>query len=463
MRTIAASLPLALALVTALPAVAGSVELKDGRTFTGDVSVVGDEVTVDTIVGSIRAKLTFPASEAAKVDASPAPDGYFDEPAAPARKGGSGARGETLYVVVPIDGQFGKQVVATGVGRALSYAVRNHIRHVVFDVNTRDHASVEEAAAIFKVLLRYRDQVQLHALVRSGLGDGLGVIAACHTIHVVPGASIGGAPDPAPEGVDPDEHEALKRERGRKAERALVGMGRANGGKLIRAMLDPDDALAGWRDDEGLHLGPAAPEGVTPIFSSRGGQPLVLDPAAISALGIASAKDVAALGQALSLPGWKAEGDFGARGMSSAAEAKTAAAAKKEAQAAAKVEKVATRRQEVVDALRHDLQEAAANDPNKGDYSTYQRTTWWDWGSTSTVDTQQLTADSQARWTQRSDLTARYLQRALKDLKALERLEADAKKVGLDPIMSPSEIAAMRDDIVVKGKTVTANRIRKER
>src|SRR6185436_10511495 len=105
---------------------------------------------------------------------------------------------------------------------------------------------------LFRVLRRYRDQLQLHALVRSGLGDGLSVVAGCNTLHIVPGATLGGAPCPAPEGTDPEEWEAVLRERGRKAERALVGMGRAAGGRVLRAMLDPADALSGWRGDEGL-------------------------------------------------------------------------------------------------------------------------------------------------------------------------------------------------------------------
>ena len=45
-----------------------------------------------------------------------------------------------------------------------------------------------------------------------------------------------------------------------------VGIAWLRGGRIVRAMLDPDDALAGWKDDDGVHLGPAVPPGATKVF-----------------------------------------------------------------------------------------------------------------------------------------------------------------------------------------------------
>jgi len=102
-------------------------------------------------------------------------------------------RGKVFYVSVPIVGQFGKEVTATGVELALAGAADEPlIKHIVFYIDSPG-GLVSEADSIIQVMQRYQDRFKYHAVVKHAISAAIWVAFSCDTMHMREGGTIGGA------------------------------------------------------------------------------------------------------------------------------------------------------------------------------------------------------------------------------------------------------------------------------
>jgi hypothetical protein len=453
---------------------AAEVTMKDGRVLQGEVRIADDELVVlDTMLNGVRGTVRLERINIAKVEEGPVPAGFFGPPPADARKSKPGdfGRDDTLYLEVPFRGQMGVDVFAKALQRTLIYATRHRIQHLVLRVDLRGFSGSRETRKVFELLDRYRDKLQLHAIVEQGLGDAIAVLLNCHTMHVLPSARIGGATLPLPEGEDPEEFEVRRWNIARKVGKVASSRGRS--GPVLEAMIAPEAEVSVYLDETGqrqIVVGPP-PAGLKEgqlVVHDGPESVLVFEPAAIKTLGVQSLEKGTAeeLGAALGLKGWKAESDYGVEQMTKVAAAERKAEANKQAKYERDAEKVISRRNEVQDELRHNVLEAGRWDPSGADYSTYVRPGYWDWGGnwgTPATDTGYLTKESQQKWRERTALSMRYLKRAQKAIRAMEKLERKAKKLGLEPLYPEGELDRMSKDLEVKYKSLYANRNKKER
>jgi hypothetical protein len=383
---------------------ASEITTKDGRVLVGEIRVADEAVVIiDTVLNGVRANVSLQREEIEKLVEGPVPSGFFAPRPADAResKPGDAQPGDNLYLEVPLRGQMGVDVFAKALQRVLTYATRHRVPHLVLRVDLDGFSGSRETRKVFKLLDRYRDRVQLHAIVESGLGDAIAVLLNCHTIHVLPQARIGGATLKIPAGEDRGEFEVrrwgLAREVGR------VGANRGRSSVLLQAMIVPALEVSVYLDAAGERriVRGAPPSGLEPdrlIVHDGPGSVLVLSPEQLQALGVPRLEtgQAKALGGALGLEGWKPESAYGTKQMAKVARAEQKASQDKQAKFERDCERVLTRRASVQREIQHSVQQAAKWDPSGADYTTYQRPGYWDWAGnwgTPPVDTGQLTKE----------------------------------------------------------------------
>ena len=126
-------------------AIADIVYLTDGTWIRGTIlKETKDEVEIDGKTNAgITIKVTLqmsrvssiirvdpPAEEPAKQDATPAkPDGDKTEEKKAAAPVGD-------YLVIPLKGTFGEEIVPMGVKPSLEWAVKNKVKHIVFTIDS---------------------------------------------------------------------------------------------------------------------------------------------------------------------------------------------------------------------------------------------------------------------------------------------------------------------------------------
>ncbi len=101
-------------------------------------------------------------------------------------------RSERLVVRVPIEGEIGKEVLASGVQGALRRAAKLGATDIVFVVDSPG-GRVADARAIQSVLAEHDPSFEYHAIVSSAISASVWVLASCDTIHALPGSRAGGA------------------------------------------------------------------------------------------------------------------------------------------------------------------------------------------------------------------------------------------------------------------------------
>jgi hypothetical protein len=352
---------------------------------------------------------------------------------------------DTLYLEVPIEGVFGKDIYADGVNAALRYAGRYRIHHVVFVVNSPG-GDLDESRATYDLLRRNQRQFTFHAIVRECIDGALGVAVWCDSIHILPGARLGGGSSGSGRG---DEDRLLRSQ----VAREIIRQARLEGpvADIVGAMIDPDRTLAAWRDEAGeIVVGAAAPPAVPAarqVFRVGPGELLVLDHEQAVGLGLEPLVGGAAeLGGVVGLSGWKAESDYGRRVMAETAGRKRREAEEASAKYAAAVEDNIRRREALEQYLEESLKRAAEWNPSDASYDYYVRRWGWGWSRSKL----RLTHDSRQRWRERTDLAMNYLLEAAKTVTALERLDREARELGLKPSFEGTELGWVKSDIQTK-------------
>jgi hypothetical protein len=454
---------------------ATEITTTDGRRLTGEVRISDEEVVVlDTMLNGVRATVRLQRDGIKSIKEGPVPVGFFGPPAADARRSKleDFGRDDTLYLEVPLRGRMGVDVFAKALQRVLTYATRHRIEHLVLRVDLRGFSGSRETRKVFDLLDRYRDEVQLHALVEQGLGDAIAVLLNCHTLHLMPDARIGGATLPLAKDEDPNEFEVRRWSLAREVGKVAAARGRS--APVLQAMIAPEIEVSVYLDGTGQRQIVSGPppsdlaEGRLVVHDGPDSV-LVFEPAALEALGLRSLESdgaVASLGASLGFESWKAESDYATQQMTKVAQAEQKASRNKQAKFERDCEKVISRRNEVQEEIRHNVLEAGRWDPSEADYSTYVRPGYWDWGGnwgTPPTDTGQLTKDSREKWQERTRNSMRYLKRAEKAIKAMGGLERKAQALGLEPLYKEGELERMSKDLKLKYESLYANRNKKER
>jgi hypothetical protein len=442
------------------------VEMNDGRRFEGEILREDvDIVTIDTkVTPTIRTTLRLARTEVASIERQPLPEGFFDySPVAPrASDPKAHAPRDTLYLEVPIEGEFGRDIFADGVNAALRYARRYRVRHVVLVVDSPG-GDLDEVRATYNLLRQNQRRITFHALVRHCTDGALGVAVWCDSVHVLPGARIGGGSAVSAPPADPgraDEDRILRAQIANEIVRQTSLTGPV--AEIVGAMIDPGRTLAGWRDENGqIEIGAAPPAGLPAdrlVFGVGSGETLALDYAQAVELGLEPFEgDASALGGVIGLSGWKAESNYGRRVMAETAGRKRREAEDASARFAAAVEDNLRRREALERYLEENLKRAAEWNPSDASYDYYGRRWGWGWRRGKL----RLTADSRQRWTQRTDLAMSYLLQAAETVTALERLDREALELGLEPTFDGSELRWVKSDIQTKYDYFAANRDRR--
>lgn len=362
------------------------VKMIDGRVFQGEIVEQDDNViAIDTqITPSIRTTLRLPRLDVHSFERRPLPDGYFDPPPAAPRVSDPAkfTGGETLYLEVPIVGRFGTDIFADGLADILRYARRYRIGHIVFVVDSEGGA-FEEVEAVYAELRRNRRVFTYHALVRRCLDAALAVPVWCDTVHLLPGGVIGGAGTrtaASRDSAEAAEDELLRAQIANEVVREADLRGEV--GDMVRAMIDPFQSLAAWRDADGEIVFDAVPAAGVPddaiIFQVGPGRLLSLTFDQAVALGVQPFDGgVADLGALLELDGWAPESDFGRRTMTQTAGRKAKDAAEASVRFAASVEEILRRRAILERNLEENLRRVAEWDPSEGSYDFYSRRYGW--------------------------------------------------------------------------------------
>lgn len=427
----------------ALPVLADTLTLNDGRTFEGRViAETPEKVTIDAMVSGIRATLAFPTADVKQVDRNELSDDFFNIQASATLVSDPDQTG-TPYLVVPVTGSLGQDVLAEGLDTALNFAAQRGVADVVFTVNSTG-GDLDEARAIAAVLDKYDDALKYHALVQNAKGLGLMFPVWSDTVHVVPTAEIGGLSLADLDRDDLDADLAASRA-------AAVAEKHGHDGQLVKAMILPDAGFAAWTDDEGnLQTGRVLPEGVLAdrvILEDNDGTELVLSADEAVGIGFAKAYDgtVDQLGDRLEAQGWRSVSDFGGTAMQQA----VARAAGRERHAAALAERhaqqVAKNVQQHGDLISYilaNLMEYRDVEPSQGQYATYvassrYRTRYrggYGWGRYYTAyrPTNRYTQDSRREWQLRTDAAVAALRRVRSAIGRLDRLDREAVKLGVE-------------------------------
>lgn len=477
-RTILLIAAAAWLLVSAALAPADQVFMKDGRSFEGTVLHMGsDKVVVDAMVATIRTKLSLPADDVKSIRKAPLPEGFYQGPA-PAKRQSNPAKfgpDTTLYLEVPIKGKFGETIFAAGVHESLRYAVRHGIEHVVFTVDATP-GDLDEAIAVYRLIDAFKDRIRFHAIVSNCVGDGLAIPLQCDSVYFVRGCTVGGV-DRKIEAKDPllrgESDEVI---RARMADKAAENV-KPGSRPIVRAMIDPNAPVAAWRDDEGnVTVGPVVPEGVAPdkvICKSESHKVLALEFNQLKALGAPTLTGGAEkIGEAIGIDDWQAESDYGISAMKRAVtnvqRRKDAAQARFEL----KVRNNTQRRQTTDDEFKDSLAKAAKYDPEAYQYEKLPGVWHRDLGTrrdrrnrgygsvTIYDDTQTLTLDSQRAWTERTDIAIRFLARAAKAARVMQKLDTEATELGLKPTYKPDDLIKIMREMDERYRWLKANRKR---
>ena len=347
---------------------------------------------------------------------------------------------------------------------------------MVLEIDTQPGYSDPEALRdLVASLERYSERLNLHALVTDGRGAGAVVALACHTIHLVPGGRIGG--------VMPEPREDTTAEFAVILRRAAATVGelaqRHGTNPLIaRAMIDPAQSVAVWRDADGAtQVGPFLPsdtaEDQVLIREEADDGVLVVDSGQVEAAGRASAADAAALGEVLTVADWADQGDRGSELMAAEARKANAAAERTASRLQRDTDRSLDRRATIFDDYQHAMTMVAQYDPSGHSYETItavnsNRRQWRRTGGigihvdddnrSSTYDTNRFTRDSRNRRQRDIDITVGFLDQAIQAVTSMASLEKRADRAGVARAYAAEDLERVEQELRVRRQALAQTR-----
>jgi hypothetical protein len=166
------------------------VILYNGKWYEGVIKEeTQDKVVIDALVSGIRTELTLERRNVTSIERKPLPDGFFGgKKSEPVAEVPAGIR----YVVIPIIGEFGKDVFPGALAGVLAECREQKVEHVVLRIKSPGGA-VWVAQEIAGLLQNEVGEMKIHAVVEDALSAAVWPVFASHTVWVLPGASIGAA------------------------------------------------------------------------------------------------------------------------------------------------------------------------------------------------------------------------------------------------------------------------------
>lgn len=360
-----------------------------------------------------QAEDTEDADAQADADAPPDPG---PPPQAPPIRAVEGVR----YCVVPLHGVVGQTITADLLEQSLADAALRDPTVIVLDIDSPG-GLIAEVPRLAEVVGRYRDRHRLVVFVREAMSAAAITALGVEEIIVRPGSRFGAAtawrvgPRGLPTAIDEKFQSAW-----RATARSMAEMGRHDP-ELAEAMIDATIELTLTRQDGRPTIVKGSPRpglaGPPPKVISQKGQLLTLTSGEAVACGLADgqAKNLEQLGTVLGLPGWT----------------RLDGLAEPLAQwQAAKIKRAAWELKQLTDRFQHNVRKAQSVDPRKSQYKVLR-------GSKA------FTPASRARWVSRTRAALSYLQRAEKDLEAIEALIKDTPEL----LVPPEVLRQAREEI----------------
>jgi hypothetical protein len=381
---------------------------------------------------------------------------------------GRRCEGRVSYEVIEIRGAVGEAIYAEAFHWAFSRAMNRKVGTLVLVIDSDAPGSVDEARAIGKVLHRYREAITIHALIKNCRGPALVLPLMAHSTHFMPGSTLTGlAGDPGDLG---DEEVTMLADLAYRA----AGLARARGKSpdLVKALINPGDTVAMWKDSEGVvQVGPVLPDGIesNQVLLEDGKETILeLSAEQLGQAGLATVASPEALGSVLGLNAWTSVD----QGVRKAFDDGVLRIQKKQDETdrrlARDIARVVDRRDAALQVLEHSVERAKEVDPRRGTYATQVGTTnnrndrdWvvmptgkgWrpvrtasDYGDDhDTYDTHRFTKDSKREWQLRTDQA--LFSEAQKAANSLTSLEQQAERKGVERHFDDDELKRIKRDL----------------
>jgi hypothetical protein len=205
----------------------------DGKTNTGitikatiQKSRVSSILRTDTPAGE-PAKDGTPATGEPKTDKPASKDGDKTDEKAASKAGD--------FLVIPLTGTFGEDIVPMGVKPSLEWAVKNKVKHIVFTIDS-DGGQVWAAEAIRDMMVKHENDLTYHMVIKKAMSASIWVVFTSHRIAALPASTLGAAVafsrnTTGEAEVDEKLNSALA------ARLASAAEARGHSGHLVRAMI----------------------------------------------------------------------------------------------------------------------------------------------------------------------------------------------------------------------------------
>jgi hypothetical protein len=447
---------------------AADIHLKEGGVLSGEIRERRDDGSVVLELhysDGGKGLMTLPASRIVKIDG--------EEMLSEQRElGGRALAGEPAgrYAVLIISGRVGEGIDAQSLESGLYAIHQAKVPRAVLIVDSDGTGDLAEARRLARMLTRWREVLRLHVVIKRCQGPALVLPALAHSVHMMPGAVMGGLPPASDTAEDAIQRTALAEE--------LAQMAAASGRSpaIARAMVDPGRPVFLWRSDEGLEAADRLPAGLPAdrvLLKHLPGKPFTLEADLLAKAGATLIAAPRELGAVLGLSAWQDVGDAPTQAYRQAVLAQTQERQRGDRVEQRRLQQAVARRDAAESALRNALSQAEAWDPAKGDYATMRVGGWSDGYvvgrrvavdySSEGTDTQAFTKDSRREWQQRSDACVAYLDKALQALTELRRAEDAAARAGIDRRSSEAQLQQVGERAQAHRNFVASNRNRRGR
>jgi len=313
-------------------------------------------------------------------------------------------------------------------------------------------------------MMEFADTLHYHAIVRKCLNDAIVIPFLAETTHLLPDAVIGGTEQ---------KLENLPRKYAAKDEQLVrsqiasdlyeAARKRGRDGRIIRAMVDPEESLAAWIDKKGeIAMGTALAKDVPSdrvVFQVGPDDVLQLGFEQARKLGVPTITGGSnRLGEALGLPGWREESSYGRDTTNRVIASRKRAASSAQGKYEDKLTQNIRMRETASRAIETNLKQAAQWNPTEASYKTLSAL--WNWEFGLDWDTRLWTPESRARWRDRTDACAYFLTKAQENIRLMIRLDKEAATLGLSQTFQPDDLAVMLEDVNVKLEMLKRHRNR---
>ncbi|TVQ32686.1 MAG: hypothetical protein EA376_04795 [Phycisphaeraceae bacterium] len=427
------------------------VTMHDGRVFEGRIIKESNaRITIETTVSNIATQLTLRRVHIASIEeielvADDAPDTVMEAteelPALAPAPADSGlgrpapinAADITRYLLIPIHGQYGVDVLPDGVSQSLDYAARRGVEHIVFDVDSPG-GYIWAAEEIADEMHRRAGEFTYHAVVRNAVSAAIWTVFSCDQIHFLPGATMGAAVAYSRNRTTGNAQVDAKFNSALAARLASRAEEKGHNPVLARAMVLVDSGVYVRQNQDGTyHFTTDRPRGAdTSEYETLVNERAVLTLTAPEAVRYGVGRELRTgpedLGRALGIDEWRLVNNYGAAAMRRTAQAHRAEIERRE--------DVLERIPQLIELINRTIAEAQALDPNNGRYSTRGGN---------------FTPDSRREWQRRTDESIGAWRRVQDGLRRLERLEREAERLNLQrphDTVTLRSIAYQTEDII---------------